>query len=658
MAEEKITKTLSSAAFAPKPGEIYEPYISEEENIAEFTLKAVIVGAVFGIIFGAANAYLGLKVGITVSTSVPIAVMTVGFFRLVKPILGKASILEHNISQTVGSASSSLASGIIFTLPALFLWGLDPSIFSITVIGFTGGLLGILFMIPLRRFLIVKEHGVLPYPEGTACAEVLVASEVGGTHAKTVFIGLGVGAVFKGMMSFGNFWSENVKWAIPGLPKGKVGFHLLPALLGVGYILGYRVSGVMVSGALISSVVLIPLIAYFGGGLTSVIAPEPIKLIGEMSTGEIWSRYIRYIGAGAVATGGLISLIKAIPTIISSFKVGLSQIRKRIGSDEIAEKRTEIDLNMKYVLGGVLLIAVFIALSPQIISTVDSFMLRAVGAFFIIVCAFFFVTVSSRIVGLIGVTSNPTSGMTIATLLLVSSIFVLLGWTDDIGKAAALTVGAVVAVAASIAGDTSQDLKTGYLLGATPYRQQIGEMIGAGTAAFFIAMTVMALHQVYGFGSEELPAPQATLMKVVIEGVLSADLPWVLVLTGVAFALVAEILSIPSLPLAVGIYLPISTLTPIFLGGLIRRYVEHKSKDDEKLLKHRRERGILLGSGFVAGDGIMGVVIAFYALKIGGRPSWDFRAWMGGMDSYISFGIFLFLAYYLLRTAMSRPERT
>ena len=625
MAEEKITKTLSSAAFAPKPGEIYEPYISHEENIAEFTLKAVIVGAVFGIIFGAANAYLGLKVGITVSTSVPIAVMTVGFFRLVKPFLGKTTILEHNMSQTVGSASSSLASGIIFTLPALFLWGLDPSIFSITLIGFTGGLLGILFMIPLRRFLIVKEHGVLPYPEGTACAEVLVASEVGGSHAKTVFMGLGVGALFKGMMSFGNFWTENVSWAIPGLPKGKVGFHLLPALLGVGYILGYRVSGVMVSGAILSWVVLIPLIAYFGEGLTSVLAPEPTALIRDMSSSQIWSRYIRYIGAGAVATGGLISLIKAIPTIVSSFKVGISQIKKRIGGDDFEEKRTEIDLNMKYVLGGSLLIALFIAISPQIISTVDSFMLRVVGAFFIIVCAFFFVTVSSRIVGLIGVTSNPTSGMTIATLLLVSSIFVLLGWTDDIGKAAAITVGAVVAVAASIAGDTSQDLKTGYLLGATPYRQQIGEMIGASTAAFFIAMTVMALHQVYGFGSEELPAPQATLMKVVIEGVLSADLPWVLVLTGVAFAIVAEILSIPSLPLAVGIYLPISTLTPIFFGGLIRHYVKHKSKNDENLLKHRRERGILLGSGFVAGDGIMGVLIAFYALKVGGRPSWNFH---------------------------------
>ena len=658
MAEEKITKTLSSAAFAPKPGEIYEPYISEEENIAEFTLKAVLVGAVFGIIFGAANAYLGLKVGITVSTSVPIAVMTVGFFRLVKPILGRTTILEHNISQTVGSASSSLASGIIFTLPALFLWGLDPSIFSITVIGFTGGLLGILFMIPLRRFLIVKEHGVLPYPEGTACAEVLVASEVGGSHAKTVFIGLGVGALFKGLMSFGKFWSESVSWAIPGLPKGRFGFHLLPALLGVGYILGYRVSGVMVSGALISWVILIPLIAYFGEGLNSVLSPEPTALIRDMSSSEIWSRYIRYIGAGAVATGGLISLIKAIPTIVSSFKVGISQIKKRIGSDESTEKRTEIDLNMKYVLGGSLLIALFIALSPQIISTVDTFLLRVVGAFFIVVCAFFFVTVSSRIVGLIGVTSNPTSGMTIATLLLVSSIFVLLGWTDDIGKAAALTVGAVVAVAASIAGDTSQDLKTGYLLGATPYRQQLGEMIGAGTAAFFIAMTVLALHQVYGFGSEELPAPQATLMKVVIEGVLSSDLPWVLVLTGVTFAIVAEILSIPSLPLAVGIYLPISTLTPIFLGGLIRNYVEHKSKSDEKLLKHRRERGILLGSGFVAGDGIMGVVIAFYALKVGGRPSWDFKEWMGSMDFYISFGIFLLLAYYLFRTAMSKPEPT
>jgi len=656
MNRETPAKSLSSAAFAPKEGELYEPYVPPKENIAEFTLKAIVLGAAFGIIFGAANAYLGLKVGLTVSTSVPIAVMTVGFFRLLKPILGKSSILEHNISQTVGSASSSLASGIIFTLPALFLWGLDPTIFTMALIGFLGGLLGILFMIPLRRFLIVKEHGKLPYPEGTACAEVLVASEIGGSHAKTVFTGLGLGALFKGLMSFGKFWSSEASWAIPGLPKGRIGFELLPALLGVGYILGYRVSAMMVSGSLISWVILIPLIAYFGSGLETVIAPEPVKLISEMSTSEIWSRYVRYIGAGAVAAGGLISLSRAIPTIVTSFKVGLAQLKKRVGVSAESEKRTEKDLNMTYVFGGALLIALIIAISPNIITTSDSMIFRSVGALLMIICAFFFVTVSSRIVGLVGVTSNPTSGMTIATLLLVSSIFVFLGWTDDMGKAAAITVGAVVAVAASIAGDTSQDLKTGYLLGATPYRQQMGEMIGAATAAFFVAMTVVALNEAYGFGSTELPAPQATLMKVVIEGVLSSNIPWILILTGVAFAVVAEILSIPSLPLAVGIYLPISTMTPLFLGGLIRHYVEKKSKNDENLLKYRRERGILLGSGYVAGDGITGVLIAFYALYAGKKPTWNFHEWMGSMESIISFIIFLALAYFLFRTAMNRPE--
>lgn len=656
MGDDSKVKTLSSAAYAPKEGEVYQPYIADKDNVVEFTLKAIIVGALFGIIFGAANAYLGLKVGLTVSTSVPIAVMTVGFFRLVRPWLGKTTILEHNISQTVGSASSSLASGIIFTLPALFLWGLDPTVFSMALIGFTGGLLGILFMIPLRKFLIVQEHGKLPYPEGTACAEVLVASEVGGSHAKIVFTGLGVGAVFKGLMSFGNFWSENLSWAIPGLPKGRIGIHILPALLGVGYILGYRVSAILVSGSLLSWGILIPLIAYFGDGLTSTLAPEPTNLISDMTTSQIWSRYIRYIGAGAVATGGLISLSRAIPTIVSSFKVGIEQLKSRVSSSNELKIRTERDLNMAYVLGGALIIALLIALSPNIISAADSLAVRAVGALFIIIFSFFFVTVSSRIVGLVGVTSNPTSGMTIATLLLVSSVFVLLGWTDDVGKAAAITVGAVVAVAASIAGDTSQDLKTGYLLGATPYRQQIGEMIGAATAAYFVAMTVVALHQVYGFGSTELPAPQATLMKVVIEGILSRDIPWVLIMTGVMFAIVAELLSIPSLPLAVGIYLPVSTMTPIFVGGLIRHYVEKKSADDEDLLKQRRERGILLGSGFVAGDGITGVLIAFYALYVGTRPSWNFHEWMGGMDSFISFAIFLGLVYFLLRVAMGKNE--
>ncbi|MDX1531855.1 MAG: oligopeptide transporter, OPT family, partial [Rhodothermales bacterium] len=495
----------------PDDEAIPAPYVPASESPAEATAKAVVAGILFGILFGAANAYLGLRAGLTISTSIPVAVMTVALFRALQASGVRSSILEANLSQTVGSASSSVASGVIFTLPALFLWGFDTDVLQITLLAMSGGLLGILFMIPLRPYLIVREHPNLPYPEGTACAEVLKASESGGAKAKNVFLGLGIGMLFKGLTGWIRAVPDSLEVSIPFLKKGQLGSDVSAALFGVGYILGPRIATIMVGGGLLSWLVIIPIIAWWGEGRVEPLYPETALTIAEMSPSLIWTRYVRYIGAGAVATGGLITLIRSIPTMIESFRIGAQQIRERIASgDEGAVLRTENDLSLKVVGVGALIIFAVLALMPQAFSSIDLALGRAVAALLVVVFAFFFVTVSSRIVGLVGVTSNPTSGMTIATLLGTASIFLLLGWTDDAGKIAALTVGAVVAIAASIAGDTSQDLKTGFLLGATPRRQQVGELAGVLTSAAFVALTVLLLATAYGFGGEELPAPQAT----------------------------------------------------------------------------------------------------------------------------------------------------
>ncbi|HUP46863.1 MAG TPA: oligopeptide transporter, OPT family, partial [Thermoanaerobaculia bacterium] len=448
----------------------FKPYVSSSESPAEFTLRAVVPGIIFGVVFGAANAYLGLRAGLTISTSIPIAVMTVAAFKIMAAAGHRGSILEANISQTTGSASSSVASGVIFTIPALFLWGLDPTLLQMTLLAFAGGMLGVLFMIPLRKLLIEREHGKLPYPEGTACAEVLMASEVGGSRAKNVFAGLGVGALFKTLAGGLHAFPDRVETRIPFLPKGQVGAEVSAALFGVGYILGPYVASVMVSGGLLSSLVIIPIIATWGEGRTVPFYPETALTIAEMSASQIWSRYVRYIGAGAVAAAGILTLIRSIPTMMESFKVGFAQIRG--GGQDASTERTTHDLPFKVSLIGAGFIVVLLVVFPQAFGTIDDFAHRAVAAVCVAIFAFFFVTVSSRIVGLVGVTSNPTSGMTIAALLGTSAIFLFLGWTDNAGKVAALTVGTVVAIAASIAGDMSQDLKTGFLLGATPRRQQ------------------------------------------------------------------------------------------------------------------------------------------------------------------------------------------
>ncbi len=638
----KPKEGLSKQAYQPMPeGQSYEPHTPASESPLEFTIKAVVPGVIFGIIFGAANAYLGLQAGLTISTSIPIAVMTVAAFRALKGLGVSSTLLEANMSQTIGSASSSVASGVIFTLPALFMWGLDPKLAQMTMLAMFGGLLGVLFMVPLRRFLIEGEHGKLPYPEGTACAEVLVASEVGGSHAKNVFLGLGAGALFAFFFKWLQPVPGIVRFPVPFLFKGELGLKMSAALFGVGYILGPRIGAIMVAGGLLSSLVIIPIIAWWGAGYTEPLYPETVHTIAQMSTGDIWERYVRYIGAGAVAAGGLITLIRSIPTMMESFRIGTGQLKARFGDPTGRERRETIiprtaqDLSLIHVVAGVVAIALALALIPNVFAAIETPAMRAVAAACVVVFAFFFVTVASRIVGLVGVTSNPTSGMTIASLIGTSAIFLLLGWTGSAGKAAALTVGCVIAIAASISGDTSQDLKTGFLLGATPRKQQLGELIGVLTSATFVCLTLLLLHRAYGFGTAELPAPQATLMKVVIEGVLEAKLPWMFVGIGVSLALMAEALRIPSLPFAVGVYLPVTTMVPVFLGGLLRWLMQRGARSEEEK-DERRQRGVLFGSGLVGGEGLFGVVIAgvvFYRKVTAEDPTKDVQLPMAiGLD--------------------------
>lgn len=636
---------LGAGAFEPPPpGGAYQPYVPASASLQEFTFKAIGLGILFGIVFGAANAYLGLRAGLTISTSIPVAVMTVAVFRMLEAAGRRGTILEANLSQTVGSASSSLASGIIFTLPALFLWGLSPGLLQMTMLAMCGGVLGILFMVPLRRFLIEREHGKLPYPEGTACAEVLVANEVGGGNARFVFIGLAAGAGFKALTSWARAIPDAVHLRLPWPRKAEIGMDLAPALFGVGFILGPRIAAVMVGGGLLSWLVIIPLLDWWGAGRTLPLYPETTLLMTDMTPGQLWSRYVRYIGAGAVATAGIITLVRSLPVMLDSFRIGFDQLRSQRAENPVAVPRTGRDLPLKFVGIGVLLVIATLAVVPIPFGEVGGVTHRLVAAVCVAVFAFFFVTVASRIVGLVGVTSNPTSGMTIAALLGTAGIFLAMGWTDITGKAAAITVGCVVAIAASISGDTSQDLKTGYLLGATPRRQQVGELVGVLTSAVFVCLAVLLLAETFGFGSTELPAPQATLMKLVIDGVLDQSLPWGLVALGMGIAVGCELLKIPSLPFAVGVYLPVSTMTPIFLGGLLRWWAERSAAGPEES-GDRRERGILLGSGFVGGEGLLGVGIAGAAFVLGRRPLGLGTDWLGGDAMAMAAGLAAFMAF-------------
>lgn len=602
----------------------------------ELTARSVVTGVFLGILFGAANAYIGLKVGLTVSTSIPVAVMTVAIFGAFSKNDG-SRILEANMSQTVGSASSSLASGLIFTTPALFLWGQDPELIQLVVLGSCGGLLGVLIMVPLRRALIVEERDNLPYPEGTACANVLRAADAGGASARPVFVGLGLGGLFKFLSSFGKMWHGE---AAIRVGKAEAGMELSPALLGVGYILGPRIGLLMVLGAAVSWLILIPAFAAYGESSLLFLFTVPPTGISELSPSKIWNNYIRFVGAGGVATAGVYTIIQTTPMMIRSLRAGLDHLKSRGADDEVA--RTDRDLPMTTVLAIVAVVLVVVAVAPQVLGKNAGIPLRIVGAIGVGIFAFLFVTVSSRIVGLVGVSSNPTSGMTIVTLLGISLVFYALGWTDMVGKTTVLTVGTVVCVAASMAGDVSQDLKTGYLVGATPRNQQIGELIGILTAITFVSGAIILLAGQYEFGSKELPAPQGTLMQTIVEGVLEARVPWGLFLLGAALTLIPIALRLPPLAVAVGLYLPLATMTPIFAGGLISMAINRKKKPSST---DGADAGVLAASGLVAGVGFVGVGLSAYGFFSGSKPPGF------GIELPTIVGVLLFagLGYYLAR---------
>ena len=585
----------------------FQPYIPASKVTPELTVTSIIMGILLSVIFGAANAYLGLRVGMTVSASIPAAVIAMGVIRVV---MRKNSILESNLVQTIGSAGESLAAGAIFTLPALFLWASEgvmekPGLLEITLIALIGGLLGVFFMVPLRNALIVREHGVLPYPEGQACAEVLLAGEEGGANASTVFAGMGFAALFKFIIDGLKVVPGEV--SVEGTAKtypGAVGTQIYPAVMSVGYICGPRISSYMFAGGILSWAVLIPIIVIFGSELTLYPGTESIgQIFAADGTSGIWGTYIRYIGAGALAAGGIISLVKSLPLIVRTFRDALKGMAG--GTGQASTLRTANDINMKIVLFAILVLTLAVWLIPAI-------PVSLVGAVIVVIFGFFFATVSSRMVGLVGSSNNPVSGMAIATLLIATLILKLTGEAGASGMQAAIAIGSIICIVSAIAGDTSQDLKTGFLLGATPKKQQIGEIIGVVAAALAIGVTLYLLDSAWGFGSEQLGAPQATLMKMVIEGIMGGNLPWGLILIGVCIAVVVEIIGIPVLPFAIGVYLPVQLNACIMVGGLIRLFFDRMKNEDKK--KKVTSNGILFCSGMIAGEGLVGILLAILAI--------------------------------------------
>ena len=583
----------------------FKPYIPAEKITPEITVASVVMGIILAVVFGAANAYLGLRVGMTVSASIPAAVIAMGVIRV---IMRKNSILESNIVQTVGSAGESVAAGAIFTLPALFLWAAEgtmdkPAIIEITLIALLGGLLGVFFMVPLRNALIVNEHGVLPYPEGTACAEVLLAGEEGGANASTVFAGMGFAAAFKFFIDGLKAVPSEISYRMKGY-AGEIGTQIYPAVFSVGYICGPRISSYIFAGSLLSWVVIIPMIVLFGDQLVMYPGTEPIgAMFAAGGASAIWGKYIRYIGAGALAGGGIISLIKSLPLITRTFKDALKGMK---GAGNTSNERTTQDINMKVII-------LCIALCTLAIWLVPAIPISLIGAVIIVIFGFFFATVSSRMVGLVGSSNNPVSGMAIATLLFATIILKLTGDDGAHGMQGAIAIGSIICIVAAIAGDTSQDLKTGYLLGATPKKQQIGEVIGVCASALAIGGTLYLLDSAWGFGSAELAAPQATLMKMIIEGVMGGNLPWGLVFVGVFIAIIVEIVGIPVLPFAIGVYLPIQLNACIMAGGIVRLVLD-KQKKEEKEKTRIVNDGILFCSGMIAGEGVIGILLALLAV--------------------------------------------
>jgi putative OPT family oligopeptide transporter len=713
----------------------FQPFVPPTQAPAELTFRAVALGAIFGIVFAASSVYLALKIGLTVSASIPIAVLAVAFFRT----LGKSTILENNIVQTTGSAGESIAAGIVFTLPAILLLGYDLTIGKVAVVAVVGGILGVLLMIPLRRALIVKEHGRLPYPEGTACAEVLIAGEKGGLQARRLFQAFGIAFTYKFLMAGVRGWKEYPGWISRTYQGASISAEVSPELMGVGYIIGPRIAGYLFSGGFLAYMVLIPAIKLFGSGLTAPIFAEP-KLIGEMSPSEVRSYFVFYIGAGAVAAAGIIALVRALPTIVAAFRSGFEDLRGSVGA--VASRvRTDVDLPIWVTPVGALVLALILTALPQLA-------VNLLGAVLIVIFGFFFVVVSSRITGEIGVSANPISGMTIAALIGTATIFLLIGWTGVDHRVGALTIAAVIAVAAGNAGATSQDLKTGFYVGATPRRQQIAILIGAVTSALAIGWTLTLLNNTYttivserhpgvaleaaapsagtrsvttlgetvrhdgrewevvrvnlptqgvqpgkylldpstkevaylvdpGIGGRirevdgrpitKLDSPKATIMALVTDGILTQKLPWGLVLIGVCLTIAIEIMGLQSLPIAVGVYLPISTSASMFIGGVIRWLVERKrSSSGESLAEVESGPGVLFSSGLIAGGAIAGITIAGIAAMMVGRaeaarvPAAEYLAYAAGLQErlgsiaqsdVVALIIYAGLGYLLYRVA-------
>ncbi|RXS75877.1 OPT family oligopeptide transporter [Blautia faecicola] len=599
-----------------KKNESFKPYISADKVLPEFTVTSILMGIILAVVFGAANAYLGLKVGMTVSASIPAAVISLGVIRV---IMKKNSILESNMVQTIGSAGESLAAGAIFTMPALFLWAEEgkidmPGYLEITLIALFGGILGVLFMIPLRKALIVEEHGTLPYPEGMACAEVLLAGEEGGSNASTVFAGMGLGAAFKFIVDGLKIVPSDI--ATPNIKgyAGQIGVEIYPALIGVGYICGPSISSYMFAGGIIAWLVLIPAVVFFGGsidfatlGNTGLAGQTIAEVYAANGASAIWSNVIKYVGAGAIATGGVISLLKSLPLIIKTFAGAMKSLKNTSGGTNV---RTDRDLKMPVVLGIILIVIILIWLVPSV-------PVSLLGAFLIAIFGFFFATVSSRMVGLIGSSNNPVSGMAIATLLISTFVLKATGNTGMAGMTGAIAIGSIICVIAAIAGDTSQDLKTGFIVGATPAKQQVGELIGVVASGFAIAGVMSLLNKAWGFGSAEIPAPQATLMKMIVEGIMDAKLPWVLVFMGVFLALALEVLRVPVMPFAIGLYLPIYLSCGIMVGGVVRLFLD-KKKEAEAKKKEMISNGTLYCAGMIAGEGLVGILMAVLAIiKVG-----------------------------------------
>ena len=586
----------------------FKPYIPADRVMPELTVTSIIMGVLLAVIFGAANAYLGLRVGMTVSASIPAAVISMGVIRI---IMRKNSILESNIVQTIGSAGESLAAGAIFTMPALFLWAEEglcsmPSLVEITLIALCGGVLGVLFMVPLRNALIVKEHQTLLYPEGTACADVLLAGEEGGANASTVFSGMGLAAVFKFIVDGLKVIPADVSAAFKSF-KGEIGMEVYPALLGVGYIVGPKIASYMFVGSVFGWLVIIPLICLFGPD-TWLYPAEAGTTIAQLYAGggaaAIWSTYVKYIGAGAIATGGIISLIKSLPLILKTFSDSMKSVK---GGKNTSTARTAQDLPMQFILIGIVAMVVIIWAVPAI-------PVSLLGAALIVIFGFFFATVSSRMVGLVGSSNNPVSGMAIATLLIATMAIKGSGKTGIDGMTAAIAIGSVICIIAAIAGDTSQDLKTGYLLGATPKKQQIGELIGVLASGLAIGGVLYLLNAAWGYGGAEVPAPQATLMKMIVEGIMGGNLPWNLVFVGVFLALGLEILRIPVMPFAIGLYLPIYLNATIMIGGVVRMVMDARKNVDEKTKEQQSTDGTLYCAGMIAGEGLVGILLAIFAV--------------------------------------------